>query len=256
MALGNQNLFAFRTYSAPLADGYTPFNSYTDFQIDWFWLSYNSQSASALANYYANLLILQYIGQPKAFKMVQAIVEPVLMSLLPNQVQDGFNLNGTETAEGVQLDILGKYVGVTRTGDGFSGPITLDDTDFLSLIQMAIIRNASKSSLAAIQSLLNQFFPGEIYIFDYANMNMSYLISTSVGNQDLIDLFVTEGLLPKPMGVGISVIAAPVINAFFAVRTYLSAASSMTVGLQTYGTFVTTKLFLTYTDSVPPPKME
>lgn len=250
MATTNEKIFAFRTYSASIADGYVGFNSYTDFQINWFWLSYQNQSAGDLSTYYANLLVIQYLTQPKAFSTMQLMVEPVIMGLLPNAVQNAFNLIGDDIAVGVQLDTLGKYVGVTRTGYGFYGPITLDDADFLSLIQMAIVRNSSKSSLAAIQSLLNQFFPGEIYVFDYANMNMSYLISTTVGNQNLIDLFVTEKILPKPMGVGLSVIAAPVINAFFALRTYPAAASPLTVGLQTYGTFVTTKLLLTYTDAI------
>lgn len=254
MAIPNINLFAFRTYSAPIGSAYTPFNSYTDFQVDWYFLSYNPNSAADIITYYANLLILQYLQKPKAFKTVEVMVGPVIMGLLPTQVQNAFNLIGNSTAVGVQLDTLGKCVGVTRNGYGFNGPVSLDDTDFLTLIQMAIIRNSSKSSLAAIQSLLNQFFANEIFVFDYANMNMSYLISESVGNQGLIDLFVNEKLLPKPMGVGLSVIAAPIINMFFGLRTYQAAASPITTPLNSYSSYNTSWLFITYADSIPLPK--
>jgi hypothetical protein len=123
-------------------------------------------------------------------------------------------------AEGVQLDVLGDYAGVTRSGNGFIGPITLDDADFLQLIRMAIIKNNSGSSLAEIESLLFDFFQLQILVFDYQNMQMSYLIASSLGSFDLIQLFVTEGILPKPMAVGMSVIYAPVITEFFGFRTY------------------------------------
>lgn len=252
MAIPNQNLFAFRTYSSPAGAQYTPFNSYSAFQVDWWFLTYASPSVSSLATYYANLLILQYLGKPKAFAEIEALVTPIIMDLLPNEVQDGYNLLGASPAVGVQLDILGKYQNVTRSGYGFNGPITLDDTDFLTLIQIATIRNNAGSSLATIQALIFQFFSGQIYVFDYANMNMSYLINTSIGSQNLIDLFVNEGLLPKPMGVGLSVIAAPIINMFFALRTYQAPASSITNPLNTYASFQSTWLILTYADAIVP----
>lgn len=163
-----------------------------------------------LINYYANLLILQYIGKPNAYATVKALVSPVVMDQLPTLVQNAFNLNGANPAVGVQLDVIGKYVGVTRNGFTLKGaPISLSDSDFLSLIQMAIVTNSEGSDLGTIQQLLNFFFPGEVFVFDYQNMHMSYLINTSVGSQNLIQLFITEGLLPKPMGVAL---AAPIFN--------------------------------------------
>lgn len=269
--------------------------------------------------YYANLLILQYRGQPKAFATVEAVVAGPVMDQLPSQVQDGFNLNptvqtltfsaaaasgsfsvsagaigstpnifwnddlpavqldfdllygpgevsvsgsvgssltlmysipaptivsiasntlldgsgsaitisvATNQAVGVQLDVLGKYVGVTRSGFGPHGPVTLSDSDFLLLIQMAIISNTNPSDLATIVGFLNRFFPGEIQVIDESDtspMEMTYLISTSIGDQGLIDLFVAEGLLPKPMGVGISVIEYPTIDMFFGYCDYRTA---------------------------------
>lgn len=140
---------------------------------------------------------------------------------LPLAVENGFNVLGDNLAVGAQLDIIGKYVGVTRSGRGFTQQITLDDNEFMSLIRMAIIKNASSSTLAAIQELLFLFFEFDILAFDYQNMQMSYLISSSVGSQSLIEMFVVQGLLPKPMAVGVGVIIyAPTINSFFGFRTY------------------------------------
>lgn len=207
-------------------------------------------TTAEILEYYADLLIIQYVGLPKAHDMIEMIAEPLVMDQLPTQVQNGFNLTGDSVAVGKQLDILGKYAGVTRSGNGFIGPITLDDDDFLSLIQMGIIRNNSGSSLEDIESLLYQFFPGEIFIVDYQNMRISYLMDSDVGSQDLAQLFVTEGLLPKPMGVQLaSLIYGPVLDRFFGFRTY-DFANPKAVGFNTYDDFDDTKLWLSYNNGV------
>lgn len=183
-----------------------------------------------LIAYYANLLILQYLEKPKAYATIQTVVTPVIMNQLPLAVQNAYNLTGeTGVAVGVQLDVLGKYAGVSRTGFGFSGPITLSDSDFLILIQLAIITNSSGSSLSTIQALLAQFFPGEVLVFDYQNMQMNYLISSTLGSQDLIQLFVTEGLLPKPMGVQLAAVIYAADLKFFGM---LSAGTVATYAAQ------------------------
>ena len=78
---------------------------------------------------------------------------------LPLAVQNGYNLTGDDTAIGDQLDVIGKYAGVSRSGQGFSTNITLDDADFLQLIRAAIVQNSSGSSLYDIQALIAEFFP-------------------------------------------------------------------------------------------------
>lgn len=171
---------------------------------------------------------------------------------LPLAVQNGFNLTGDDTAVGAQLDALGKYAGVSRTGRGFTTQITLDDTDFLSLIRMAIVQNNSGSSLATIQALLAQFFPDQMLVFDYKNMRMSYLVSEAVGSQELIQLFITEGLLPKPMGVQLAlVIYAPDIYNFFGFRTYTAVAFNSRP-FNSYADYQTTWPWLSYAEAVSP----
>lgn len=201
---------------------------------------------------YADLLILQYRGKPKAHATIQAIVTPVIMDQMPAAVMNAFNLLGGSPAVGVQLDVLGKYAGVTRSGVGFTGPITLSDADFLSLIQLAVLTNSAGSSLSTIQALLAQFFPNEILVFDYQNMQMSYLISSTIGSQDLVQLVVSEGLLPKPMGVSLaSVIYAPVIDAFFGFRTYALPAHNVSP-FNDYASYQMDWPWLSYGDAIGP----
>lgn len=166
---------------------------------------------------------------------------------LPLAVQDGYNLSG-DTAVGAQLDKIAKYAGVTRSGLGFDAPITLNDADFLQLIRMAIVKNNSGSSLGDIQILLSTFFPGQVSIFDTQSMEIYYFISSDVGSQELIQMFVTQGLLPKPMGVSLSVILyVPDIENFFGFRTYASANPSVKP-FNTYTDFNEDWLFLSYHD--------
>lgn len=138
---------------------------------------------------------------------------------LPLGLQLAFSIG---TAVGPQLDIIGKYAGVSRNGNNFSGPVTLDDSDFTQLIKIAIVQNSSGSALADIQNLLFLFFPGVITVFDYADMSMDYFFDASIGSNTLAEFFVMGGHLPKPMGVqlGTLVYASP-INNFFGGRTML-----------------------------------
>ncbi len=89
---------------------------------------------------------------------------------------------------------------------------TLDDDDYTTLIKMVIIKNNSGSSLATIQSLLSSNFPGEIFISDNQDMGLNYLIKESLGTSDLLELLVTGGYLPRPMGVAVSVVIVPDID--------------------------------------------
>jgi hypothetical protein len=142
--------------------------------------------------------------------------------VLPLAVANGFNINAAlgPTAVGNQLNIIGKYANVVRSVSLSTGVITLSDADFLALIQFAALKNAAGSDLSSIQTLINTFFSGEVLVFDYKNMQMSYLISTSVGSQNLIRSLVAQNLLFRPMGVSMSVIFNSVITKFFGFRTY------------------------------------
>lgn len=68
-----------------------------------------------LLDYYANLLIIQYNGKKKATETVKVIANLILANLLILQIRDAFDWR---TAVGAQLDIIGKWVGVTRDYKG------------------------------------------------------------------------------------------------------------------------------------------
>lgn len=70
-------------------------------------------TADELADYYRNLLILQYKGQPKARATIKALAKEAIgepLTLFPD-VRDVWDL---ETAVGAQLDILGNVHGLKR----------------------------------------------------------------------------------------------------------------------------------------------
>lgn len=176
-----------------------------------------------LAQYYANLLIMQYVGLPKAYSTIVATVTPLIMDQMPVAVQNGFNL---DAAVGVQLDILAKYVGASRYGYADNMPVTLNDSDFRQLLKMVIIKNNSGSSLATIQSLIAAAFPGQIFVSDNQAMGLNYLIVQTLGSPALLQILQTGGYLPKPMGVQLSVVVVPSItNPFFGFRSYDGPAS-------------------------------
>lgn len=164
---------------------------------------------------------------------------------LPIAVQNAFGIN---TAVGNQLDVIGKYVGVTRNGNTFSGSITLDDSDFAILIQLAVFQNNAGSSLADIQNLIANFFPGQILVFDYTTMRISYFLS--VGSKDLIQMILLQHILPKPMGVQLgTTIYAPIINAFFGFRTYELPGTNNSP-FNTYAVYSMVAPWLTYADAL------
>lgn len=170
---------------------------------------------------------------------------------LPITVENSFNLVGNSTAQGVQLDILGKYAGVTRFGYGLNGaPITLDDTDFLSFILMSIIKNSSGSSLATIQAFLHQYFDNAVLVFDYKDMRMSYFLNSNIGSQQLAQIFVTSNTLPVPMGVQIgTIIYAPDITDLFGFRTYELPGYNVT-SFNSYASYNMASPWLTYADAL------
>lgn len=80
----------------------------------------------SIINYYVNLLIIQYHNKTNAQATITALMEQVVANGVYFDVIDGYNV---DTAVGVQLDIIGKYVGVDRY---FTGQ---DFTDFFAFIE-------------------------------------------------------------------------------------------------------------------------
>lgn len=200
-----------------------------------------------LIDYYVNLLIIQYSNKPKAKATVALLAEQAVMENIPKEVRDSFDV---DDGVGVQLDILAKYVGVVRSGRTFSSFVSLSDDDFKSLIKIGIAKNYSQSSLADIQELLNQFFPGTLLVFDYQNMSLSYLFDSAIGSEQLAEMFVVNGLLPKPQGVQLSsLIYGDNIDSFYGFRTY-TLIPEKNSPLNSYGDYQMDWPWLSYKNAI------
>lgn len=150
-------------------------------------------------DYYANLLIYQYRGQPKAYQTIEMVVNQSLCDGLFFILSSAFNL---DTAVGAQLTIIGKIVGVPRNVFGInpyatyfsftrsqgvpasigfnraSTPVdpdnilraqvqstyTLTDFEMLNLIKLKIIYNNVFSSFSQLKNALYATFNGAIDI--------------------------------------------------------------------------------------------
>lgn len=199
--------------------------------------------------YYINLLILQYKGKPRAEATLDAFLSLVIDGQIFNKIQEIFDV---DTASGVNLDLIGKIVGVTREGYSFSGPMTLDDIDYRKIIKLKIISNNSDSSLNSIENLLDIYFEGLIQVFDYSNMTMSYFISSALGSQQLVEFFINKGLLPKPMAVGLGATIYNDSSNFFGYRTWQSPNPNA-FPYNTWTDYQTTWPFLTWAYAVNSP---
>ena len=72
-----------------------------------------------IIQYYVNLLILQYQNSPKALATVALNASILTLNGVQFQLQEAFDVT---TAQGVQLDTIGKWVGVDRTYKGQTFP--------------------------------------------------------------------------------------------------------------------------------------
>jgi hypothetical protein len=70
-----------------------------------------AEELQEIVDYYTNLLIIQYHNKTKAKATVDLFINELIASGVMFDVRDGYDL---DIAVGVQLDILGKYIGTDR----------------------------------------------------------------------------------------------------------------------------------------------
>jgi len=183
---------------------------------------------TAMGTYYANLLPIQYISKPKAYADIYAEAKGLWLDDVFSQIRNGFN---KDTAVGVQLDIVAKYVGATRTIPGqVGGASILSDDDLRTFINFKIIQNNSNHSNYSIDYLLYSFFGTNIVMTDNFDMTITYTCSTA--NQALLNRLLAENALPKPAGVGIIVVSMP--NQVFGFNDYVLASPAFIYGFDDY----------------------
>lgn len=79
-------------------------------------MAYDTEIAN-IENYYADLLIIQYRNKPNARATIKLGVD---LYLADGLIFDFNNVLDIDTAEGAQLDLIGKILGVSRNIDGFT----------------------------------------------------------------------------------------------------------------------------------------
>ena len=189
----------------------------------------------ALIDNYLNLLILQYSDKPNAIATIEALVADGISNAdLIDTFNEAFDL---DTAIGVQLVILGKIIGLSRTvplvvpkiyfsyegnpnGKTYNQAPMLDqtqvlftdlelnDTDYRKFLKAKVSKNFASNTIASNKKIstndaLNFLFDGGAYAKDNFNMSFDVLIENTV-DTSLLTYINALDLIPRPAAVNIN----------------------------------------------------
>ena len=119
------------------------------------------------------------------------------------------------TAVGYGLQVWGAIVGVSNVISTPSGSITLDDTDYQTLILVKAAANIGNVTIPTLNRLLRAIFSGSglLYVQDNLDMTMSYvfLFQPTAAQSAIINY---SGVMPRPAGVEINSIVFNVIGPY------------------------------------------
>lgn len=146
-----------------------------------------------IEEYYKNLLIIQYHDLPKARETIAKWVDCMSGDAIMTELESAFDI---DKAVGVQLDLIGSFVGLARNN--------LNDERYRILLKMKVLKNNIYPSMKNIDDALYQYFGNLILMNNNKDMSITYIINNELG--DVIPILVNENLLPAPLGVGVSVI--------------------------------------------------
>jgi hypothetical protein len=225
-----------------------------------------------LVQYYINLLIIQYQNQPKARATIEAVISMLMLYDMMISVRDGYDL---DTAVGRQLDILGKYLGEDRiiTGTSFTRDyygfsdygdtapfdnepmldygdeipdvqwfdyrdstqslFALNDDEYRQILRFKLVQNYSDGSNQDVDNFLQEYFGESVLFFDNQNMVLTYVFDETA--ERLVTIAQSEGLLPRPAGVGLSVAFTPDIENIYTYTDYGQDAPAYGIGFLDYG---------------------
>lgn len=135
------------------------------------------------------------------------------------------------TAVGNGLDIWGKIVNVERTLATASGPITLKDPDYQTLILAKAAGNIGNSTVQTMNRLLTSIFAasGPVYVQDNLDMTITYVIGFRPTDAQLA-MAESADVMPRPAGVQVNVTFPSVSGPIFGFDSENSYISGFDVG--------------------------
>jgi len=149
---------------------------------------------------WSQTLINRFAGTPILVALISsfdAAVDPV-----PNLQAFLKYIWNVRSAVGYGLNVWGTIVGVSRVISTPSGPITLDDADYQTLILVKAAANIGNVSVQALNQLLTALFAGfgVVYVQDNLNMTLTYvfLFQPTAAQLAIIQY---SGVMPRPAGV-------------------------------------------------------
>ena len=186
-----------------------------------------------IEEYYTNLLIVQYHNKPKARKTIKLMARLLWTNMGLLQIRDAFDW---KTATGMQLDIIGKWVGVDRFYKGqlfdfhpwfalidwnsepdnlqggdfsFEGGFLdyenilptqnrLNDTAYRLMIGLKIIKNNISATCKNIDDAIWNYFEGRVYT-TWQPDELTYYYAPELS--EVMQVAQDKNVLPCPTGV-------------------------------------------------------
>lgn len=228
---------------------------------------------SELVQYYVDLLILQY-KRPNAQTEIEAIASALVVFEIARAVQNGFDIDTAIGAQqdtlgkylGLDRVIFGttfdrEYWGYSRYGEeepfdfnpyiryGADPPdvqirsyrealqslFALTDSEYRFVQRLAIARNATSNTTPQIDDALTALLGGQYVFTDRFNMTISYIFQDDATIRRLITIAESQGLLPKPGAVGLTVSFTKDIENIFGYSGYNFAPPEFITGYARYG---------------------
>lgn len=243
------------------------------------------QVINATAKYYTDLILYQYQSKPKAVATIDLLIRQALCDLVPLDVRDAFDI---DTAVGVQLDVLGKYIGFSRrvlsqiprdyftfgdtdtptlavTGftayDSAANPTSVflrysmlaesfDDLEDEDYRLMLKIKIVLNSTDNTLKSITDILF--EFFGTDlicYDSKDMTISYLVKPAAKKIALLFASQNALPKPQGVGLTGVYLSVDpTKIYGLADYTETISA--VGFSDYSVGFTDTQWLRYEDQI------
>ncbi len=159
--------------------------------------------------YYLSLITSEYQNSPKFLSFVLDLI--TYLDDVGACAQDFINQFDLDAAVGVQLDLLGTIVGVSRTVNfqpsGGVSPI-LDDDTYRLVLRAKIVQNSWDGKINSLQAYWKSWFPGgEVIVLDGQNMSITVILAgvfTSIQK----DLILNGYIVPRPETVLINYVFA------------------------------------------------